>query len=75
MPTIQEVKRLRATELVQWLQQILDLPLNFDDAENLKLLMAKIDGGVFLEGADDRSIFREAGLSVGAASNCLKVKI
>ena len=64
-PTIQEVEHWRATELVEWIQRVLDPPLDPDDAE--KIVPAKINGRVFLEGADDRSIFRDAGLSVGAS--------
>ena len=65
-PTIQEV----ATELVEWIQRVLDPPLDPDDAE--KIIQAKIDGGVFLE-CTDRTIFREAGLSVGAILSWPKV--
>jgi hypothetical protein len=64
-PTIQEVEHWRATELVEWIQRVLDPPLDPDDAE--KIVPAKINGRVFLEGADDRSIFRDSGLSVGAS--------
>jgi hypothetical protein len=64
-PTIQEVERWDATKLAKWIQQVLDPSLDPDDAEII--IQAKINGRVFLEGAGDRTYFRDAGLSFGAS--------
>ena len=41
-PTIQEIERWRATELVEWIRQVLDPPL---DPKNIqKIVEAEIDG-------------------------------
>jgi hypothetical protein len=66
-PTIQKIKRWRATELVEWIQRVLDPPLDPDDAE--KITQTQIDGRVFLKGAGDLEFFMRAGLSFGASVN------
>jgi hypothetical protein len=60
-PTIQ---RMNPTKLLDFIQSKLMVPLDRDDAQ--KLVSARITGTAFLEGARDRSLFREAGLTVGA---------
>jgi len=64
-PTIREIERWRATVLVEWIQRALDPPLDPDDAE--KIIQAKINGRVFLNGAGDPDFFMRAGFSFGAS--------
>ncbi|KAN0075176.1 hypothetical protein V8E54_007787 [Elaphomyces granulatus] len=42
VPTIQEVKLSHTTKLVEWIQQVLDLPLDRDDEK--KIMEGKFDG-------------------------------
>ena len=65
--TKQKVEHWDVTTLTRWLNKALDPPLHPKDIE--KIEKERIDGPAFLAGAGDRSVFREAGVSVGASVN------
>jgi hypothetical protein len=67
---IQEVKLSYTAKLVEWVQQVLNLPLDRDDEK--KIVEAKFDGGVFLEGAGNLDFFMRAGLSFGTSVKLTK---
>ena len=56
---------MNTTTVLDWVQGKLKVPLSENNAQ--KFLNAEITGNAFLEGGRDRSIFREAGLTVGAS--------
>ena len=61
------IRDMNTTMLLGWVQGRLRVPL--DDEDKAKLLGAKITGSAFLQGAKDRSLFREAGLAVGPSAD------
>jgi len=65
--TMDAIRDMNATMLLGWVQRRLRVPL--DDEDKAKLLGAKITGSAFLQGAKDRSLFREAGLAVGPSAD------
>jgi hypothetical protein len=65
--TKQMVEHWDVTKLTSWLNKALDPPLHPQDMK--KIEKERIDGPAFLAGAGDRSVFREAGVSVGASVN------
>ena len=67
-PTIQ---KMNPTKLLDFVQSTLMVPLDRDDAQ--KLVSAKINGEAFLEGAGDRTIFTDAGISIGPGVNLSKL--
>ena len=56
--TMDAIRDMNATMLLGWVQ---------GDEDKAKLLGAEITGSAFLQGAKDRSLFREAGLAVDRA--------
>ena len=70
-PTIQDIERWRPTELVEWIQRLLNPPLDSDDAK--KIIETRINGRVFLEGAGNSDFFMHAGLSFGASVDLAKL--
>ena len=64
-PTTHEIRNWDKNKLLLWIQQKLSVQLEPTDAETF--LNAEIDGTVFLEGADAREFFQDAGLSFGAS--------
>jgi len=62
-PTVDEIRSWSKDELLKWIQQQLPIPLELEDAE--KCLNARINGHVFLKGAGDMQVFRDAGLPFG----------
>ena len=40
---LEEIERLRATELVQWLRKVLDPPLDLDDEEKIGLVATLVE--------------------------------
>ena len=63
--TKQMVEHWDVTSLTSWLNKALDPPLHSEDMK--KIEEERIDGPAFLAGAGDRSVFRDAGVSVGAS--------
>jgi hypothetical protein len=70
-PTTHEIRSWDKNKLLLWIQQKLSVPLKPTDAE--KFLNAEIDGSVFLQGADDKKFFQDAGLSFGASFKLAKL--
>jgi hypothetical protein len=63
--TIDKVRSWKTIHLLDWIQQNLTNPLDDEDKE--AFFKSKINGSVFLKGADNEDFFLNADLSFGAS--------
>ena len=64
-PTTDEIGKWKNDKLLEWIQQNLTNPLDDEDKE--AFFKSKIDGDLFLKGANNGGYFQRASLSFGAS--------